>query len=326
MSDDRGLQPTNRRSYRIAGMRDRAAAPTMMSAGHIDDLAPAYALGALEPDEMLAVDAHIRGCRTCQDAVDDAQRTAGMLSYLATPRIPSVDTKAALFARVAHAQRAAVTSALPTHSLEQFRTPTIPASTGFDDLVVAAAPAGVATAIAAPSRQSRTGWMMSILSVPLLIALVATGMWGLQMRNQLSAQDFQMAELQSELTNFGSGANTYQLSPGQAAPQAEGKIVIGADQKSGMLQIDTNTKNGPQSFALWATQNDKLVQIGQVTVDQEGQGQARLQLDQPYLDYENVQLQAQPLDASAPSDSGITLFQDNGGSLGSTGSGMDVGP
>lgn len=326
MSDDRGLQPTNRRSYRIAGMRDRAATPTVMSGGHIDDLAPAYALGALEPDEMLAVDAHLRSCHPCQEAVDDAQRTAGMLSYLAPPRIPSVDTKAALFARVAHAQRAASSAALPTQSVEIFRTPTIPASTGLHDLVLPSQAVGAATTTPAPSRQSRSGWMMSLLSVPLLVALVATGFWGLQLRNELSTQSSQMADLQSEMANFGAGTTTIQLSPGQAAPQAQGQIVLGADQKSGVWQIDTNTKNGPVSYKMLATQNGELVEIGQVTVDQEGQGQARIDLAQPFDSYENVRVQAQPLNSSAPSDQLDTLVQDTSGALGSTGSGMDVGP
>ena len=85
---------------------------------------------------------------------------------------------------------------------------------------------------------------MSAISAPLLIALVVTGMWGLQLRDQLSATSSQVANLQSELTNFGSGTTSYQLSPGEAAPQAEGQIVLGADQRAGMVQVDINSKEG----------------------------------------------------------------------------------
>ena len=55
------------------------ANPAMMPAGHVDDLAAAYALGALEDAEKAAVDAHIRVCPECERAVDDALATAGML-------------------------------------------------------------------------------------------------------------------------------------------------------------------------------------------------------------------------------------------------------
>ena len=188
------------------------------------------------------------------------------------------------------------------------------------------APAG-AGAAATPARQSRTGWLISAISAPLLIALVITGMWGLQLRDQLSAQSSQVADLQSELTNFGLGTTSYQLSPGEAAPQAEGQIVLGADQRAGMLQVDINSKEAAGTYELLTVNQDgQWVPVSEFTVGQDGKGQAQFETAQPFSDYESFHIKAKSLDASAPQDAFDVLFQDNGGSLGSTGSGLDVGP
>jgi len=303
------------------------ANPASMPAGHVDDLAAAYALGALEEAEHAAVDAHIRVCPDCDRAVADALDTAGMLVYLAPQAQPSVASKAALFARVAHAQRAVAATPLPMTSMEAFRTPTLPPSTAQHDLVMpAVSPAAGGNAVQ-PRTQSRTGWIISAISAPLLIALVVTGMWGLQLRDQLSTQTGQLADLQSELTNFGSGTTSYQLSPGDAAPQAEGQIVLGADQRAGMLQIDINSKEAAGTYEMLVLgQDGKLVPVSEFTVGQDGKAQAQFETDQPFSEYESFHIKAKPLDASAPESGYDVLFQDNGGSLGSTGSGLDVGP
>lgn len=310
----------------MAGMREMAN-PAMMPAGHVEDLAAAYALGALEEAEKAAVDAHIRVCPECERAVEDALATAGMLVYMAPQVQPSVATKAALFARVAHAQRAAVATPLPMTSMEPFRTPTLPASSGQDDFVLPSATPAAVAAAAQPAKVSRTGWLVSVISAPLLIALVVTGMWGLQLRDQISTQSSQLADLQSELTNFGSGTTQYQLSPGEAAPQAEGQIVLGADQRAGMLQVDINSKEAAGTYEMLVlSQDGQLVPVSEFTVGQDGKAQAQFETDQPFSEYQSFHIKAKPVDATASGDSFDVLFQENGGSLGSTGSGLDVGP
>jgi anti-sigma factor RsiW len=324
VSEHREPLSTGRRTYRIAGLRDRSTAPPTTLNGHIDDLVAAYALGALEPDEAAAVDTHVRGCSSCEHELLDAQRTAGMLSFAVPLRTPSPDTKAALFARVAHARKAAAAASLPTQGIDAFRTPTIPGSAGVEELVL---PSRADTASAVqPERPSRSGWLVSAISLPLLMALIATGFWGIQLRNQLAAQNSQLAELQSELTNFGSGTTTYQLSPGGAAPQAEGKIVMGADQRAGMVQIDVNSGDGPIQYEMLVNKDGMLVPVSEFTVDPDGKGQARFELDQPFSEYESVHIQAKPVASVDNASHTDTLFQNQDSALGSTGSGLDIGP
>ena len=324
MSDERDLQRKDRRTYRLAGLGNRSFTSTADDIGHVDDLVAGYVLGALEADEGAAVDAHVRTCSACELSLADAQRTVGMLPFLVPMEKPPIDNKAALFARVAQAQRAAAAASLPMHGAEGWRTPTIPSSAGAP-LAYAGSDSSSSPASGSAPRGSRTGWLVSVMSVPLLIALVATGFWGLQLQNQLSSQNSQLAELQSELANFGSGTS-YPLSPGYDAPQAEGQIVIGSDGRAGMLQIDVNSKDAAGAYELWVNQDGKLVPAAEFTVNQDGKGQARFELDQPFGEYESVHIRAKALDPGQAGTQSDTLVRDSGGALGSTGSGLEISP
>jgi len=324
VSDERDLQRKDRRSYRLAGLSNRSFSSAADAIGHVDDLVPGYALGALEADEIAAVDAHVRGCPSCEQSLADAQRTTGMLPFIVPMQKPPLDSKVALFARVAHAQKAAAAASLPLPGVEAWRTPTIPSS-GLAFASSAESSIPPVSAVSS-SRASRSSWLISVLSVPLLIALVATGFWGLQLQNRLSSQTSQLTDLQSELANFGSGTTSYPLSPGYDAPQAEGQIVMGSDGRSGMLQIDVNSKDRAGAYEMWVNQNGKLVPAAEFTVNQDGQGQARFELDQPFGEYESVHIRAKAVDDGGSDSQADTLVRDSEGALGSTGSSLDIGP
>jgi hypothetical protein len=325
VSDERDLKRKDRRTYRLAGTGNRSFASAADDIGHVDDLVAGYVLGALEGDEATAVDAHVRTCPACELSLAEAQRTASMLPFIVPMQKPPLDSKVALFARVAHARRAAAESSLPLHGAEAWRTPTIPSSAGTARVPAAHGSSSPSASVPA-SRGSRSGWFVSVLSVPLLIALIATGFWGLQLQNRVSSQNSQLAELQSELANFGSGTTSYPLSPGYDAPQAEGQIVIGSDGRAGMLQIDVNSKDAAGAYELWVNQDGKLVPAAEFTVGQDGKGQARFELDQPFGDYESVHIRAKAVDPSQTGVQSDTLVRDSSGALGSTGSGLEISP
>jgi hypothetical protein len=78
------------------------AAPDHSGGGeHVDDLIAGYALGALEPDERLAVERHAGYCPRCARLLAETRRTAAMLPFVAAPAAPSPDVKATLFSRIA---------------------------------------------------------------------------------------------------------------------------------------------------------------------------------------------------------------------------------
>jgi hypothetical protein len=326
VSDERDHQQMDRRTYRLAGTGNRSFTSIANDIGHVDDLVAGYALGALEADERSAVDAHVRTCPSCEVSLADAQRTASMLPFVVPLQKPPVDSKVALFARVAHTQRAVAAATLPLQGVDTWRTPTLPSSAGVALARAGSESSSSSTAGVSTSRGSRSGWLVSVLSVPLLIALVVTGFWGLQLQNQLSSQNTQLADLQSELANFGSGTTSYPLSPGFNAPQAEGQIVIGSDGRAGMLQVDVNSSDAAGKYELWVNQGGKLVPAAEFTVDQDGKGQARFELDQPFGDYESVHIRAKAIDPSQTGSQSDTLVRDSSGALGSTGSGLEITP
>jgi hypothetical protein len=326
VSDERDLQRKDRRTYRLAGTGNRSFASATDDIGHVDDLVAGYVLGALEADESAAVDAHVRTCPACERSLAESQRTASMLPFIVPMQKPPLDSKVALFARVAHSRRSAAESSLPLHGAEAWRTQTIPSSAGAPLAQAGNDSSSFMSTRMPTSRESRTGWLVSVLSVPLLIALVATGFWGLQLQNQLSSQNSQLAELQSELANFGSGTTSYPLSPGYEAPQAEGQLVIGSDGRVGMLQIDVNSKDAAGEYELLVNRDGKLVPAAEFTVGQDGKGQARFELDQPFGDYESVHIRAKALDPDQAGTETDTLVRDSSGALGSTGSGLEINP
>jgi len=57
----------------------------MMDHEAIEGLMPAYALGAVDPDESRAVEAHLRACATCRDLLTEYRDLSGDLLFAAPP-------------------------------------------------------------------------------------------------------------------------------------------------------------------------------------------------------------------------------------------------
>ena len=322
MSD--GLRQNGESRYRYRSV------PSGRGGGdHVDDLAAAYALGALEPTERERVERHCRVCPACADLIAEDARTVGFLPLAALQVRPAPDVKVALFARIAHAQHAAAEADLPTRRPRTLPpTLTIPASRP------TASPATPAPAAEAPTRSfgpwgrrsagSRLGWATTFLSVPLLLALVATGIWGMQLRAQVVERGTQLNDLQAQLANFAAGAVRYDLDPSSAAPQAKGSIVLDADQREGVLMVDLNSR-GPGTYQMMVVKDGKLVPEAELQVNEQGVGQATFELDRPFDEYQSVQVQAKPLESGAadPTAPESILSGDIGGSIGSPGSGAN---
>src|SRR5262245_59098236 len=71
-----------------------------MTEQHVDELLEAFALGALEPDEVSAVEAHLAGCARCRELAAAARGTAEALAYAAPLRDPPATLRARVLARV----------------------------------------------------------------------------------------------------------------------------------------------------------------------------------------------------------------------------------
>lgn len=299
-----------------------------LSAGsddHVEDLAAAYALDALDQDERDRVEFHISFCPRCAAAVDRDLRTTGMMAFAAAGEAaPSPDVKAALFSRIGHVSRAEAAAmnqaAMPVFATQQ---QTLPAS--MPPIATIAQQAVVPAPVAVAPQKRGLSWLGSVLSVPLLAALIVTGFWGVSLRDQMAQQGSRIDALTSMVANYGSGSTTMQLSPGRALPQAEGQLVLGADQKTGMLSVDLNSDAVAGSYAVWAVDSaGELKPIAEFTVDADGRGDAQVALDQPFSNYDSVQIQ--PVGVEGKANGKNVVLTSSYPNLGSTGSELDSLP
>ena len=85
-----------------------------MSAAHDEQtLAAAYVLGALEPDERRAFEAHVAGCASCAEEVRALQRVTDALALSVPQRTPRADLRARVLSSIVPG--AADTPAAVTH-------------------------------------------------------------------------------------------------------------------------------------------------------------------------------------------------------------------
>ena len=77
-----------------------------MSHEPFDTLAPVYAVGALDGDDLVRFEAHLReGCSTCEAALRECEASLTALAREATPMIPPAHVREALLGRVETSSR-----------------------------------------------------------------------------------------------------------------------------------------------------------------------------------------------------------------------------
>lgn len=295
--------------------------------GHVDDLAAGYALGALEPRELATVERHIAHCSHCADIVDGESRTANMLPLVIPSATPGPDVKAALFSRIAHVQRVETPStavALPPML-------TIPASrTGVFPTDPSSPPLPRRRRLV-PRSSFQLSRATAVLTLPMVIALMLTGTWAMQMRSQAVDRGAQVSELEATLANLGAEATLYDLLPGPDYPDADGELLVGANGRSGVVQLDLDTTNPADFYRLLVVKDGKLIPAATIQVNEDGEGQARFSLDQDLEEFQRVRVEAVPLDSDAfaagGSGSVLQRSMDGSGSIGAPDSAAnDIGP
>lgn len=312
MSDDLEHRGRTRPPYRLA---DRASigdgVPTMRggsAGGHVDELVAAYALGALEPAERDDVDRHGRGCARCADLIAAERRIVGLLPLAVPSAIPAPDVKLALFARLAQTQSRrdrAIETAAPASDRGWALLPptlTIPSSRPAVPVAVAAVP-GPAEAT---RRRPRFGLGGAVLTVPLLMALVATGAWGWQLRGQVQGQN--------ATANFG-------FDPGEewrlVGDQGRGQLIIGADERNAWLRMDLDKPNAGGRYQLYGlNEEDEVVPLSELELDEQGRGEKVFPVSESLDSFQRVSVRARVDEQGGEPGEAVLSVRPNG-SIGS---------
>jgi hypothetical protein len=268
------------------------------------------------------VEFHVRFCQRCAATVERDLRTTGMLPFVVAPMAPPPDVKAALFARIGHAERAlAAPVSAPSERPALRSMPTLPSS----HPVAPLAAAGPVVAASASSGRS-LGWIGSVLSVPLLVALVATGFWGRPVAGP--------ARL-SGVSDERSGSAGRQLRLEYVDPDGAGDgdspggrpIAAGGQRAGRYPRSRPQLQHRRRRLRLWGWDgNGNYGPIGDLDLEvgTDGTGKAEFHLDQPFSSYEAVQIVPEAVDGEPRQDDVVLQF--GNAQLGSTGSGLAPTP
>jgi anti-sigma-K factor RskA len=224
-----------------------------MDDGHVLDLLPAHALGALEAGEASGVDEHLAACLICRAEAGTFEVVAGELSAAAPAAAPSPDLKDRLMQRAAGS-----------------RTP-----------AAATEPTGWRPAL------TNLLPVWGALSLALIVTLAA-----------LSLSLWQRLDRLESLAAPG-GMRAFALTGSEAAPEATGFVLVGADGRNGALVVDRLAPLGEdRQYQVWLIRDGQRTSGGVFSTDAEGYRGLRIESAESLFAYSAVSVSIEPAGGS----------------------------
>ena len=220
-----------------------------MTCETVRDLAPAFVLGALTPDEASAVRAHLADCEDAHTEIDELGGAAQSLALGIDPLEPST----ALRARILEA--AAATPQLPAAAIP-----------GAD----ARSPSDVIAFRADRRRGSAMAWPLRIAAV---VAIVALAGWNLVLQGQLATARDDSAAIAAVLRLAAQpGAQSAILRPASPGGPA-GVAALSADGTMSIAVRNLAPTAGSQVYEAWFIPSGGApIPVGSFTVGSSGTG------------------------------------------------------
>jgi hypothetical protein len=227
--------------------------PTL-TCDEVRDLAPLFAVDALDTDEMAAVREHLADC-------PDAHEELLAFGEAATALLETVEPVApppALRGRLLDAAEADLHSGDHPASTATFPPGSIAPLTRVAPVDLAAERA---------RRRSRLGWLVAVAAV---IGVIALGAWNVALRQDLSAaQAYQQGVDQALALATQPGSVTAILASEDGS--SSGLAVIGADGTTRITVRGLAPTSGSQVYTAWAIDGDAApVALGDLTVGSDG--------------------------------------------------------
>ncbi len=285
------------------------------------DLLPAYALGILEPDEMLAVDEYVQRHQTMLTQIEQIDRTAAHLA-LTTPAVtPSPGVKDALTSLVMASIAQSPTIDLQPPQSPPWNTKAIPEPSAEPPQARPAAKGGL----------NWSAVLISALALILILGLVGVQIGRhqrltririemleqtvvdvqaqtsrLETANALLAQ--QLGQRNSQMAQFLNAMRRVALEGTEFAPQAAG--VLYAGRSSGVLILhELASLPADQTYQLWLIPSDgDPVSAGLVQQTQESVTVATILMDGQPQDFAAVGLSIEPAGGSLQPTGPIVLL------------------
>lgn len=276
---------------------------------HPFDLLEAFALDALEPEEELAVEAHLEGCRVCATLVGDSLRVTAAIADSVPASSPSPELRRRLLDSVDSAgterSQPSQTSVSPRVQVSQRRPP---------------------RSWSRVSRVLSTRWTRVLAPAIAVLALVAIGIstaLNLQMSDQMGAVKSENTVLRRQLdqsmattTALASASNTVSqmqgnlqrwqetsyalaqpgnqtlvLSPADPGVDSRGVLVLSEDGREAVLMASDLEAPQPDSvYHVWLTRGGQWYWAGEMDVDERGWGTMPMKSRDSLLQYDSVQI------------------------------------
>ena len=129
-------------------------------------------------------------------------------------------------------------------------------------------------------------------AVPLVIALAVVGGWAMDLRSQVN----QLQLMPNLLSN--ENGSMWEMDPGPNAPASAVGRVVADDNRAVLIVSNLSTaENG--TYRVLVERGEEMLPAGELTVDEGGDGQTTLDLDQRFADYNSVHVQVVPLNPDA---------------------------
>jgi len=265
----------------------------VISHADLREMIAPYALGALDPPDLAAVEEHLNDCAFCANLAREAGEVGHYLSYAAPYR------------------------AVPEGGLARLMASIRPSSfTAVPRVVAALAPSGEV-----PKRRFRPrlpAWLRSPSAVPLaaslLLMLGLTG-WNAELMRELHGERDEMNLLHQRLGEqshllvmvTSHTAVTRPLESTALAPSAQVRLIMDGDTNSAMLMANRLPPLPPgRVYQVWLGRQGARMPAGRFMVDQQGDGECNLELDDSVHSYDSAWITLEPMKGTpTPNSPGV---------------------
>lgn len=230
------------------------------------DLLPAYALGAVEPNEQRAIEAHLASCPACRAVLDRYDGVADLLGTAIVPVAPPPALRARLLDEAAWSGTVPVSPAPPTPAKRWSGLPT-------DPIVL--------------SRWAAAGY--GLVATLLVVGLVAAGLLLRQTRDERDFARQGQAEVIEYLRNGGVVTPLAAAGAGSLPFAGTGSVVVTANQPQGMILVDGFLPSDDDHiYRVWVARAGERTQIDELRVTADGCGWLIFESPEPLVTYDTI--------------------------------------
>jgi hypothetical protein len=238
-----------------------AQTPTMTTCDDMNEALAAYALGALDPEEIEAVERHLETCARCRGDLAPFARVADSLAQVPAPAAPPPDLRTRL---LTEAQAPVKLPPATPQAVEPVRP----------ERSVLILPRWVVFPVAAAA-------VLLIAGVAVLAVLLAQTR---DDRNDAESAEYQLAAYLSaggratKLAEATSDGNYYGHGALVTAPDMPPIVVVGG----------CSPTEGNRQYRVWVARGDDRTRVGELTVDDDGEGWIKVNLSEPLESYDVI--------------------------------------